>query len=88
MLDGALCTNGRARRARGWAAAPLSIENLPMGNPFIDGGARRGKPVAQPWVVGRGERILPREHRRSAPRALTVPNELTKGMFVGWERAA
>jgi len=38
--------------------------------------------AACPWrglgVVGRGEPILPREHRRSAPRGTTVPNELTK----------
>src|SRR6266542_4417149 len=34
-------------------------------------------------VVRRGEPIFPREHRRSAPRALTVPNELTKGCLWG-----
>src|SRR6266702_3179603 len=65
---------GRARR---W------VENLPMGSHFIEGGARRGLPVARPWGVGRGEPILPREHRRSAPRVFTVPNELTKGCLWG-----
>src|SRR6266540_3172682 len=34
-------------------------------------------------VVGRGEPIFPREHRRSAPRAITVPNELTNGCLRG-----
>ena len=34
-------------------------------------------------VVGRGEPIFPREHRRSAPRAITVPNEFPKGCLRG-----
>src|SRR2546425_10155405 len=38
--------------------------------------------AACPWrglgVVGRGEQIFAWERRRSAPRTITVPNELTK----------
>jgi len=55
-----------------------------MGSHFIEGGARRGTPVARPWGVGRGEQIPLREHRRTAPRVLTVPKELTKrGLWGG-----
>ena len=54
-----------------------------MGSHFIEGGARRGTPVARPWGVGRGAQIPLREHRRSAPRVLTVPTELTKGCLWG-----
>src|SRR6266700_5493530 len=42
-----------------------------MGSRFIDGGARRGEPIPL------------REHRRSAPRVLTVPTELTTGCLLG-----
>src|SRR2546425_13027131 len=48
-----------------------------------EGGARRGPSVARPWGVGRGEQILLREHRRSAPRVFTVPNELTNECLWG-----
>src|SRR5205814_1961680 len=46
----------------------------------VRGAARMCRAVG---VVGRGEQLLPREHRRSAPRALTVPKELTKGCLWG-----
>ncbi len=49
----------------------------------MEGRARRGRPVARPWGVGRGDQIFPREQRGLAPRAITVPNELTKGCLRG-----
>jgi len=88
MLDGALCTDARARRAPLGARARPWDENLTMGSHPTEGRARRGRPVARPWGVGRGAQIPLREHRRSAPRVLTVPKELTKGMFEGRQRAA
>src|SRR5438270_518359 len=54
-----------------------------MGSDLIEGGARRGTPVARPWGVGRGAQIPLREHPRSAPRVLTVPNELTNECLWG-----
>src|SRR5437764_10314853 len=83
MLDGALGTEARARRARLGGGARLWVGNLPMGSHFIEGGARRGTPVARPWGVGRGAQIPLREHPRSAPRVLTVPNELTNECLWG-----
>src|SRR5437762_9211549 len=83
MLDGALGPEARARRAPLGGGARLWVENLPMGSDLIEGGARRGTPVARPWGVGRGEQILLREHRRAAPRVLTVPNELTNECLWG-----
>src|SRR5438067_12478063 len=83
MLDGALGTEARARRARLGGGARLWVGNLPMGSDFIEGGARRGTPVARPWGVGRGAQIPLREHPRSAPRVLTVPNELTNECLWG-----
>jgi len=84
VLDGALGTDARARRVRLGSRARLWVGNLPMGSHFIEGGARRGTPVARPWGVGRGEQIPLREHRRTAPRVLTVPKELTKrGLWGG-----
>src|SRR2546427_335913 len=83
MLDGALFPGARARRAPLGSRARLSVENLPMGSDFIEGGARRGLSVARPWGVGRGEPILLREHRRAAPRVLTVLNELTNECLRG-----
>jgi len=83
VLDGALGTDARARRARLGSRARLWVENLPMGSHFTEGGARRGMSVARPWCVGRGEPISLREHRRTAPRVLTVPTELTKGCLWG-----
>src|SRR3989442_1537487 len=83
VLDGALGTDAPARRTRLGSRARLLVENLPMGSHFIEGGARRGLSVARPWGVGRGEPILPRKHRRAAPRVLTVPKELTKGGLWG-----
>src|SRR3989454_12074738 len=83
MLDGAPFTDARARRAPlGTRARPWD-ENLTMGSDLLEGGARRGIPVARPWGVGRGEQILLREHRRSAPRVFTVPNELTNECLWG-----
>src|SRR5204862_7813063 len=58
-------------------------EELPMGSDLIEGGARRGTAVARPWGVGRGEQVLLREHRRSAPRVLTVPNEFANECLWG-----
>src|SRR5947208_7257823 len=54
-----------------------------MGSDLIEGGARRGTPVARPWGVGRGAPTLLREHPRSAPRVLTVPNELANECLWG-----
>ena len=73
MLDGALFTNGQARRAWLGVRARPWVGKLPLGSHPTEGGARRGIPVAWPWGVGRGEQILRREHRRAAPRVLTVP---------------
>src|SRR6266571_3738527 len=72
------------RAARGWelAACPW-VGKLPVGSHPTEGPARRGLPVARPWGVGRGEPILLREHRRAAPRVLTLPKELTKGCLWG-----
>src|SRR5256885_6998843 len=65
------------RAAPRWEPAPaFGMRTFPMGSDLIEGGARRGTPVARPWGVGRGAQIPLREHRRSAPRVLTVPNEL------------
>src|SRR5438445_438757 len=44
MLDGALFTDARARRAPLGSRARLWVENLPLGSHFIEGGARRGLP--------------------------------------------
>jgi len=76
------------RAARGWAAAPPWVENLLMGSHPREGRARRGRPVGRPWGVGRGAQIPLREHRRSAPRVLTVPKRIDERMFVGRRRAA
>src|SRR5438093_4700299 len=76
------------RAARGWAAAPPWVENLPMGSHPTEGRARRGRPVARPWGVGRGAQTPLWEHRRSAPRVLTVPETIDERMFVGRKRAA
>src|SRR5205823_8204342 len=59
------------------------MRTFPMGSDLIEGGARRGTPVARPWGVGRGGKIPLREHRRTAPRVLTVPNELTNECLWG-----
>src|SRR5947207_14437363 len=88
MLDGALGTDARARRVRLGSRARLWVGNLPMGSHFIEGGARRGTPVARPWGVGRGEQIPLREHRRTAPRVLTVPEELTERGLAGGGRTS
>src|SRR2546429_2536227 len=71
------------RAARAWLAAPPWVENLPIGNHPAEGRAWRGAAVARPWGVGSGEQILAREHRRSAPRAFTEQNDLTKGCLWG-----
>src|SRR5947208_2927262 len=72
------------RAARGWEPAPaFGMRTFPMGSDLIEGGARRGTPVARPWGVGRGGKIPLREHRRTAPRVLTVPNELTNECLWG-----
>jgi len=76
------------RAARGWAAAPPWVENLPMGSHFIEGGARCGKPVARPWGVGRGQPILPREHSARGAARTDRTKELTGEVFVGRQRAA
>jgi len=88
MLDGALFTDARARRAPLGARARPWDENLPMGSHPTEGRARRGRPVARPWGVGRGAQIPLWEHRRSAPRVLTVPERIDERMFVGRKRAA
>ena len=83
MLDGALFTDARARRAPLGARARPWNENLTMGSYPTEGRARRGRPVARPWGVGRGEPGLVCEHPSSAPRVLTVPNELTNECLWG-----
>src|SRR5256885_258570 len=83
MLDGALFTDARARRAPLGARARPWDENLTMGSHPTEGSARRGRPVAGRWGVGRGAQILLREHPRSAPRVLTVPNELANECLWG-----
>src|SRR6266511_2577775 len=72
------------RAARGWELAPA----LGLGSCLW--AATRWKEVRGAaglcrglGVVGRGEPIFPREQRRSAPRAFTVQNELTKGCLRG-----
>src|SRR2546425_3925277 len=81
MLDGALFTDARARRAPRAAQSPrrpwigkLLWATTHYGD--VRGAAGLCRAVG---VVERGEQILPRAPRRSAPRALTVPKELTKG---------
>src|SRR6266571_4008825 len=75
MLERAgACLGARARQGVG---------KVPVGSHPTEGRARRGLPVARPSSVGRGEPILLREHRRAAPRVLTLPKELTKGCLWG-----
>src|SRR6266516_4877193 len=75
MLERAgACLGARARQGVG---------KVPVGSHPTEGRARRGLPVARPWGVGRGEQILLREHRRAAPRVLTVLKELAKGCWWG-----
>src|SRR5207247_11366511 len=88
MLDGALFTGAGARRAPLGARARPWDENLTMGSHPTEGRSRRGRPVARPWGVGCGAQIPLREHRRSAPRVLTVPERIDERMFVGRQRAA
>src|SRR5437016_4232736 len=83
MLDGALFTDARARRAPLGARARPWVGTLSVGSHPPEGRARRGAPVARPWGVGRGAQILLREHPRSAPRVLTVPNELANECLWG-----
>src|SRR6266536_867133 len=78
MLDGALYTDARARRARLGARARRWIEKLPVGNHPTEGGARRGKPVPRPWGGGARRTELPSRASALGARAITVPNELTK----------
>src|SRR3989442_14190172 len=85
MLDGALFTDARARRAPRAAQSPrrpwigkLLWATTHYGD--VRGAAGLCRAVG---VVERGEQILPRAPRRSAPRALTVPKELTKGCLWG-----
>jgi len=72
------------RAARGWepAARPW-VGKLPMGSHPTGRRCAARPPVARPWGVGRGEQISLPEHRRVAPRVLTVPKELTKGCWWG-----
>ena len=67
MLDGAPFTGAGARRAPLGARARPWDENLTMGSHPTEGRARRGRPVARPWGVGRGEQIPFREHRARRP---------------------
>jgi len=88
VLDGALGTDARARRAWLGSRARRWVENLPMGSHFIEGGARRGLSVARPWGVGRGEPGAgPRASALGAPRTHRT-KELTGEMFVGRRCAA
>src|SRR3989442_1633524 len=56
VLDGALFTDARARRARLGSRARLWVENLPMGSHFIEGRARRGPPWRGRGVWGAANR--------------------------------
>jgi len=67
-----------ARRPR----SPLGWDVV-CGQPPDGGRCAARRPVARPWGVGRGEQIPLREHRRSAPRVLTVPNELANECLWG-----
>src|SRR5438034_677626 len=72
------------RAARSWELAPVLGLGGASGQP-PDGrrcAARHACAGPVGWW-GRGEQLLPREHRRSAPRALTVPKELRKGRLWG-----
>ena len=71
-----------AQRGAGSPRPPLDWE-VAGGQPPTTGRCAARPPVARLWGVGRGEPILPREHRRSAPRVLTVPKELTNGCLWG-----
>ena len=74
VLDGALGTDARARRAQhGGRAPPLGWEVVSGQLPDrkeVRGAARRSHGRG---VVGRGALMLARASRRSAPRALTKP---------------
>src|SRR5437763_1427548 len=83
MLDGALGTEARTRRVRRGGRARPWVGTLSVGSDLVEGGARRGTPVARPWGVGRGEPGLDCEHPSSAPRVFTVPNELTSKCLWG-----
>ena len=65
-----------ARRSK--PALALGMRGCLLDSHLVEGGARRGIPMAWPWVVGRGEPRLIREYLSSAPRAITVTNEFTK----------
>src|SRR5437773_1689582 len=83
MLDGALGADARARRACLGVRARPWIGKLSVHSHLLERCARRGKPEPRHWGVGRGEPIHLREHRRSAPRVITVPNELTNECLWG-----
>src|SRR6266511_2281713 len=78
MLDGALYTDARARRARLAARARPCVGTLPVGSHPMEGGARRGKPVPRPWGGGARRTELPSTASALGARGITVPNELTK----------
>src|SRR5438094_182367 len=83
MLDGAPCPDARARRAHhGGRARPDLGSRLwaAISRKEVRGAAHRWRGRG---VVGRGELMLARASGRAAPRALTVPNELTKGCLWG-----
>jgi len=62
------------RAARGSAAAPSWVENLPMGSHSVEGRARRGGPVSPAVRCGaRRTGGLVCERPSSAPRVITVP---------------
>jgi len=83
MLDGALWRGARARRAPREARARLTVESCFWAAATMMVEARRGTSAARPWVVGRGELMLVREHLSSAPRVLAESKELTKGCSWG-----
>ena len=72
LLDGARCTDARARRAALGLRAQPWVGKLPLRSDIIERSARRGAPWRGLWGAGRGELWLARALRRSAPRAFTV----------------
>src|SRR3989440_9033183 len=83
MLDGALGTDARTRRARLGGRAALGLRTCLWAATRLKDGRGAAPPQARPWGVGRGEPGLVCEHPSSAPRVLTVPNELTNECFWG-----
>ncbi len=87
VLDGAHCPGARARRAPNGGLGQLALRSgFWAAAASKDCAARPERDGLE--VGGRGELQLARASRRSAPRAITTPNESNERKSVGWERAA